>query len=182
MLRSRRILVASAALFVAGALATGCSTDALNPQADPYVGAWWECPPVKSNPTGLEHGKACTTDAECMYGKCMKGTFVTGYDASKGGICTKNSGCAKKSGGNGDTVSCATDNSSKMSYYTSFEKSKTYPNPKRTSSDPYSFCLPKCTSDKECVAWNPNTPHCIKSSTTYISVNSRNACGFDPFR
>lgn len=163
-------------------LASGCASDnnGLNGN-DTRNTPWWNCPPAVSNAQGLLHGKKCATGADCMYGQCIFGSFIVGYDTAKG-ICTKNSNCAAKEGGNGDTVPCAVDNTSADAFYTTIEKTKSGGNPKRTNPEPHKICTLGCKDDKTCASWNPDTPHCIKSSTDYVSVGTHGACGFDPFR
>ena len=176
---SRIALFVTAALI---ALSSACtSSDGTINNDDTRNTAWWNCPPVVSNAQGLLHGKKCATNADCKFGQCVFGSFIVGYDATKG-ICTKNSNCAAKEGGNGDTVPCANDNTSSEAFYTTIEKTSSGGNDKRTNPEPHKICTLGCKDDKTCTAWNPDTPHCIKNSTKYVSVGTHGACGFDPLK
>lgn len=169
------------ALAAALCLTSGCSSDDPFTNTDTRTTPWWSCPPVVSNATGLDHGKKCASSAECKYGQCVFGSFIVGYDATKG-LCTKNSNCAAKVDGNGATVPCAVDNTATAVYYTTIEKTVGGGNTDRTNPEPHKICTVGCKSDKECVAWNPDTPHCIKTSTKHVSVGTSGACGFDIFK
>lgn len=140
---------------------------------------WWQCPPVKG--TGKEHGKACTDHSECMYGFCMKGGFLAGYDGSKS-FCTKNNACT--GGASFTTAPCDYDDdpSKSIVYKATFETSKSNKNDKRTSAQPIKLCARSCKSDSECAAWNPDLPHCLKGSTKYVSIGTQPVCVFDPTR
>jgi len=141
------------------------------------TGPWWVCPPEVSNDKGLLHGKKCTADGDCKYGRCMFGTAVVGYDATKG-ICTKNNNCAAVK--SGPTVACGVDNTATDTFDSVFEKTKSSGNDKRTGSEVMKMCGRTCKSDGECAAWNPDTPHCAKTSTKYVSFGTHNMCIFDP--
>ncbi len=158
-------LLAALALF-------GCSSDGLGGDTNTRTGKWWQCPPVKG--AGLEHGKKCTTDADCMYGHCFVGGFLTGYnDAIK--FCTKNNNCT--GGDSNVTASCSSDGA----FAPAFEKTASGGNPKRTSPEPYKVCGRTCTSDAECQAWNAEMPDCIKNSTDYVSLG-KGVCGLNPLK
>lgn len=141
---------------------------------------WWACPPIKG--TGKEHGKACTDKAECMYGQCVKGGFLTGYDDSIS-YCSKNNACT--GGGSFTTAPCDYDDDKSaggVTYKSLFEKSNSSGNDKRTSFEPFKLCGRTCKNDGECAAWNAQMPHCIKSSTKYVSIGTQGICGKDPTR
>lgn len=140
---------------------------------------WLKCPPVKG--TGLEHGKKCATHEECMYGYCMKGGFLTGYDDTIS-YCTKNNACTGS--GSFTTAPCDYDDdaSKSLTFKSAFEKSKSGGNDKRTSSTPFKVCARTCKADSECEAWNAEMPHCIINSTKYVSVGTQGVCGHDPLR
>lgn len=182
-LAAQRSLRLCTALCVVAVMlvSVGCSTDGPLGETDTRNTPWWNCPPVVANTNGLLHGKKCTTGSECMYGQCIFGSFIVGYDLTKG-ICTKNSNCASKDGGNGATVACAVDNTSTDFFYTTIEKTSSGGNDKRTNPEPHKICTVGCKSDGDCVSYNPETPHCIKSSTKYVSVGTHGACGIDPFK
>ncbi len=137
---------------------------------------WWTCPPVKG--TGLDHGKKCTKHEECLYGYCMKGGHLTGYDDSIS-YCTKNNGCT-----GGDAATCAYDDNSPsgVTYKSAFEKSKSGGNTKRTSDQPVKVCARACKSDSECKQWNADLPDCIKNSTKYVSIGTQGVCGKNPLK
>lgn len=161
-------------LIPLAALLTGCNTDAFSGQApNPYVGAWWQCPPVKSNATGLQHGKKCAQDADCMYGKCVFGSPIAAYDKAIG-ICTKNNNCAAAAADPDDTSVCSTDSDGTNNFEVIFEKTKTSGNTQRSSATPgglMKMCGLLCKSDATCTAWNPELPHCGKTNHTYKSVS-----------
>lgn len=140
---------------------------------------WLICPPVKG--TGLLHGQKCSSHAECMYGYCMKGGFLTGYDDAIS-YCTKNNACTGS--GSFTTAPCDYDDdaSKSVTFKSAFEKSKSGGNDKRTSSSPFKVCAKTCKSDGECATWNAEMPHCIINSTKYVSVGAQGICGFDPTR
>jgi len=140
---------------------------------------WSTCPPVKGK--GLAHGKACTKHEECLYGYCMKGGHLAGYDNSIS-YCTKNNGCT--GGASVQTAPCGSDDGSPagVTYKSAFEKSKSSGNPKRTSSAPIKVCGRVCKSNSECASWNGKMPHCIKNSTKYISLGTQGVCGNNPLK
>ncbi len=141
---------------------------------------WWACPPIKG--TGNEHGKACTDKSECMYGQCVKGGFLTGYDDAIS-YCTKNNACT--GGGSFTTAPCDYDDDKALggvTYKSVFEKSNSSGNDKRTSAEPFKLCGRTCQADSECASWNAQMPHCIKSSTKYVSIGTQGICGKDPTR
>lgn len=139
---------------------------------------WWACPPVKG--VGKEHGKDCSSDAECMYGHCVKGGFLVGYDDSIS-YCTKNNGCTGE--GSFTTAPCSYDDDAGkgLLFMVAFEKTKSSGNDKRTSSTPYKICARSCKTDSECADWNAKMPHCM-NSTKYVSTGTAKICGFDPTR
>lgn len=150
--------------------AGGSAIDTLA-QQDP----WWQCPP-KLTPGGAHHGKKCTQDSDCLYGRCMKGGFLTSYDDAVS-YCTKNNACT--GAGSGETAPCGVDSGapSGVQYAVAFEKSKSGGNPKRTSVSVYKVCARQCKSDAECAEWNPEMPDCILASTDYVSVGVYGVCG-----
>ncbi|MCO4761423.1 MAG: hypothetical protein KC502_07955 [Myxococcales bacterium] len=152
----------------------GGTTDAGGP-TDP----WAQCPPVKGK--GLEHGKKCSKHSDCLYGYCMKGGHLTGYDDSIS-YCTKNNGCT--GGGSAQTAPCAPDDGapSGVTYKSAFEKSKSGGNDKRTSKSPYKVCARVCKTDSECASWNSEMPDCILSSTKYVSAGTQGVCGKNPLK
>ena len=144
--------------------------------AAPYD-AWWDCPPEKKNPGGKLHGQKCEKDADCLYGRCFVGGPLTGYN-SKVKFCTKNNGC-----GSGNLTSCNTENDigKNQLFYSAFEKSKSGGNDKRDpKKDVHKMCAYGCKSDSDCAKWNPDLPHCLKTSNKYISFGTNKICGVDP--
>lgn len=152
---------------------SGCTTEpTTGPGGTSRTGLWWECPPVKGN--GLEHGKKCTQHSDCQYGYCFTGGFLTGYNSAIK-FCTKNNNCT---GGDSFTSAvCSTDGE----FGSAFEKSTSGGNKSRTSPEPYKVCGRNCTSDAECVAWNPEMPDCIKNSTDFVSLG-KGVCGANPLK
>ena len=155
----------------------GGESDGASVDAGP-TDPWWACPPVKG--VGKEHGKDCATDAECMYGHCVKGGFLTGYDDSIS-YCTKNNG--RTGDGSFTTAPCTYDDDAGkgLLFMVAFEKTNSSGNDKRTSSAPYKVCALGCKSDEACASWNPKMPHCM-NSTKYVSTGTSKICGFDPTR
>lgn len=140
--------------------------------ADP----WCDCPPVKKNPGGLEHGKKCDKHEDCLYGYCMEGGHLTGYDSGVK-YCTKNNAC----GTGGDATQCETDGKFKAA----FEKTKESGNDKFAGlrcGKVVKLCARQCNSDADCATWNPELPDCIKSSTKYISMGVIGVCVKNPFK
>jgi hypothetical protein len=134
--------------------------------------ASFECPIKPLNPAGLEHGKACTQDSECMYGNCYFGPPAAGYDP-KVGVCTKNCACA------GKDAPCSTDGVDK--YTCAFERTANDGNPKRTPANGiHKMCLRICKSDDDCLAWNPALPHCINSDTPFMKYGVMKYCALLP--
>ncbi len=149
----------------------GCSSSALGGgDTNTRTGPWWVCPPVKGS--GLEHGKKCAQDSDCMYGHCFDSGFLAGY-VSGIKFCTKNNNCT-----GGDAAVCSTDGA----FASAFEKSTSGGNGKRTSPEPYKVCAKTCSSDSDCAAWNIEMPDCIKNSTDYVSVGTTGVCGVNPFK
>ncbi len=159
----------------AGDASNGDAVDEDTGPLDP----WWKCPPVKG--TGLQHGKKCVAHTDCMYGYCMNGGFLTGYDDALS-YCTKNNGCTGE--GSFTTAPCDyDDNTSKsLTFKSAFEKSKSSGNDKRKSSAPIKLCARVCKTDGECANWNAELPHCMLNSTKYVSIGTQGVCGFDPTR
>ncbi len=129
------------------------------------------CPPVLKDKTLGLHAKACTQDADCAYGLCQIGGFLTGYDNSIG-YCTKDCACSDPA------AQCSSDNASGKEFICGFELSKSGGNPK-AGATPQKRCSLHCLTDADCAAWNPAMPHCI-GSTNYVS--SAGVCGFDPLK
>ncbi len=160
-------------------LLAGCETVGGDPGAtNTRTGAWWICPPTK-NAAGAEHGKPCKIGSDCAYGHCVAGSFLAGYDGAIR-FCTKNNAC--DSVGSSETAPCSVDDAGGLAFTPAFEKSKSGGNARRISAEPAKVCALSCASDAACEAWNPEMPHCIKSSTTYVSVGAVGACGKDPTR
>ncbi len=129
------------------------------------------CPPVLKSKTLGQHAKACTQDADCAYGLCQKGGFLTGYDSGIG-YCTKDCACSDPA------AQCSSDNAGGKEFICGFELSKSGGNPK-AGATPQKRCSLHCLTDADCAAWNPALPHCI-GSTNYVS--SAGVCGFDPLK
>lgn len=129
------------------------------------------CPQTKGA-TGAHSGQKCEKHEDCMYGFCFAGGFLAAYDSSIK-FCARNVFCS--GGGN-----CSDENDGSNAFTTAFEKSKSGGNPKRTSASPYKICTRTCKSDSECAAWNPQLPHCLKTSTSYVSIGAQGACAKDP--
>jgi hypothetical protein len=162
--------------LVLALLQWGCSSDGSlgigggDEPVDTKVGPWWVCPPVKG--AGLEHGKKCSSDAECMYGHCLAGSFLVNYSANIK-FCSKNNNCAAKAGGSGASVDCSADNSSSAKFKSTFEVSKTGGNTSRTGAEVQKLCARDCTSDADCIAWNPEMPNCTGSVSKLISTGAK---------
>ncbi len=136
----------------------------------PCVGAqsWASCPPAIAVPGGKLHGQACSQDADCLYGMCMFGLPIAGYDKSVG-VCSKNCGMS------GGQAACSQDGDG--GYACVYEKSQGSGNAKR---DPiqaaFKMCGRTCKTDSDCMAWNPDLPTCAKSSTASVSVGPTGVC------
>jgi hypothetical protein len=136
---------------------------------------WWDCPPEKLHPTGALHGKKCDKNADCLYGRCVVGSPLAAYDSTIK-FCTKNNGC-----GTGNLVSCNTENGNGHIFYSVFERSVSGGNPKRDpKKDVHKFCAKNCKSNTDCVKWNPELPHCMKTTNKFISFGTNAVCGVDP--
>lgn len=144
------------------------------------IDPWWSCPPVKRT-TGAAHGKPCKVHDDCLYGNCVKGGHLTGYDDSIS-YCSKNNACT--GGGSLQTAPCGSDDGAPagVTYKSAFEKSKSSGNTKRTSKAPIKVCARTCKSDSECQGWNPEMPDCITASTKYISLGTQGICGKNPLK
>lgn len=130
------------------------------------------CPPVPKETGPGKTGTACTKDSDCLFGQCVFGAPVAGYDPGIG-FCTHVCGCP---------TDCSAENSEAGGYGCSIEKTAAN-NPKRDgSADPLKLCTRECKTDAQCKAWNPALPDCIKFSTTYIAVSVNGACGKNPFK
>jgi len=137
---------------------------------------WCDCPPEKKNPAGLEHGKKCDKHDDCLYGYCMTGGHLTGYDDGVK-FCTKNNAC----GSGGDATQCEADGKFKSG----FEKTKESGNDKfsgKKCGKVVKVCAKQCKSDGDCKAWNPELPHCIKTSTKYVSMGVIGICVRNPLK
>ena len=148
--------------------------------AGPTTG-WWACPPVKKA-SGLEHGKACTKDEDCLYSQCVTGGPLTGYDDTIK-YCTKNNACA--GGESATSAPCGADDGQPAGvvYKTVFEKTKSGGNPKRDGkTPPLKVCARTCKTDADCLSWNSQLPDCIINSTKYVSVGTQGVCGKNPFK
>ena len=135
---------------------------------------WCDCPPTKKNPGGLEHGKKCSTHDDCLYGSCVQGGHLTGYDDTVK-YCTKNNAC----GSGGDATQCEADGKFKAG----FEKTKESGNDKfsgQKCGKVVKVCAKECKSDGDCKAWNSEMPNCIKTSTKYVSMGVIGICVKNP--
>jgi hypothetical protein len=145
-----------------------------DPKAPP-ADQWWNCQPKKGT-AGALHGKKCEKDEDCLYGRCMFGLPQAGYDKAIG-ICSKNCGYP----GGGDAAYCKADNGGGGDFDCALEKTANSGNDKRDKAQVpyqrvYKACTRTCKSDADCMAWNPELPTCIKSSTKYVAVGTLGAC------
>ncbi len=130
------------------------------------------CAPVATN-VGALHGKACTKDSECLYGLCLFGTPVAGYDP-KVGVCSKNCGFTD----GGAAAACATENTGDKAYVCAIEKTLAAGNTKQDTKllGVFHMCALACDLDDDCVAANPALPNCLKASTGQLSVPPQGVC------
>jgi len=136
--------------------------------------SWCDCPPAKHYPGGLEHGKKCAKHDDCLYGQCVTGGHLAGYDDSIM-YCTKNNACS--TGGN--ATQCEGDGKFKAG----FEKTKESGNDKfggQKCGKVVKVCAKQCKNDGECMEWNSELPNCIKVSTRYVSMGVIGICGKNP--
>ncbi len=171
-------MVFSALLVTVFTLCGGCETAGVGGEVDTRTGPWWVCPPVK-NDALLAHGKPCTNGTECAYGHCAVGSFLVGYDPAIK-ICVKNNACTGE--GSSVTAPCSFDDTTPGEFVSAFERSKSGGNLARTGAEPTKICARSCSSDANCVAWNPETPDCMTSSTDYVSHGTKGVCGKNPFK
>lgn len=135
---------------------------------------WFNCLPTPVNPGAKLHGQGCTADADCLYGQCMFGLPLAGYDKSIG-ICTKNCGY---SGGGSKNIACDAEDPSGNLYKCVYEKTQKIGNTYRdlTKQDLFKACARTCANDNDCKAWNPDLPTCTKSSTGQLSTPAVGVC------
>jgi hypothetical protein len=160
------------------------SADGADVDAGP-IDPWKVCPPVKGS--GKEHGKACASHDECLYGYCMTGGFLTGYDASIS-YCTKNNRCCADDlpcyGASKEPANCYVDDGAPQGVqYRGAKEMTNEKNDKFVKGKPVDWvCARGCKTDAECASWNPAMPHCILNSTKYVSMGTQGLCGNDPTR
>ncbi len=150
------------------------AADAAGPQdvgADVAKSDPFQCPVETANPALGKHGVKCTQNSDCMYGSCVFGSPLSGYDSTIG-FCTKNCGCT------GTAAVCSTDDiDMNTTFKCVMEKTALGGNPKRDGSKPVTkMCARACQKDDECVAWNPELPNCMTFSNDYVSIPS-GICG-----
>ena len=133
---------------------------------------FWLCPPLAGN-VGALHGQPCGKDSECLYGLCLFGLPLAGYD-SKIGVCSKNCGYAD----GGAAATCGTENTLSNSFVCVTEKAASAGNTKQNGSLPSTIkaCGLTCETDVDCAAWNPALPNCFKASTAELSVPLQGVC------
>lgn len=163
----------------AGAADGGAAKDtSLASSCKPGLGAldrWWLCPPETAHPDKALHGQKCQTDADCLYGLCLFGLPLAGYDKAIG-ICSKNCGFD-----GGKLAPCALEDGNPVAgdaYYCTIEKTVQSGNTLQDASlpGPFKMCAHGCKSDADCKAWNPDLPTCLKQSTPHLSTNPNGIC------
>lgn len=142
-------------LLAAAALLGGCiDTETVDPGECPYPA------PVISNATGLLHGIACNSNADCKYGTCLKNAMQQG-GASTVGVCTKQCSCG------GATSQCSNDDdSTKGLTFTCIVR----------ATGAGKECGLTCTSDAFCQSVNPAQPFCVASLKGVFSAGARKVC------
>lgn len=135
---------------------------------------WFNCVPTPVNAGAKLHGQSCTADADCLYGLCMFGLPLAGYDKAIG-ICSKNCGYA---GGGSKNIACDAEDPSGNLYKCVMEKTAKIGNAYRdpTKQDLFKSCARTCVSDNDCKAWNPDLPTCTKVSTGQLSTPAVGVC------
>lgn len=125
-------------LALLGLVFNGCLGDDSNSSSDGFNNTSSTDVNI-TNPTGLLHGEACTSDGECKFGTCLKSGGVASF-----GYCTKdctanvNSAC-----GNDDKTSTAYPTNT----YACLRKKTS-----QSSVNPLQHCAVRCATDQECVA------------------------------
>ncbi len=146
--------------------------------------SWWQdCPPSLVNPDGAKHGKACAQDSECLYNHCIFGAPLAGYNPQVG-VCSKR--CNACSSG-APVSACDVDNGAGAEYRCVYEKQQgnpLYVEPAEEANGKVIMCGRACkcsgtlcTADPACIAWNPDLPDCIGTSSKSLSVNPNGTCG-----
>ncbi len=142
------------------------------------VDNWNLCAPEPVNPGGKLHGEACASDAECLYGRCMFGLPLAGYDPSIG-ICSKNCGLQGSA-----FAACSIEEgqpTANDAYYCTLERSTQTGNTYRNANLPvFKMCAHGCKTNADCIAWNPALPSCLKQSTISLSTNPKGVCAKVP--
>jgi len=135
-------------------------------KSDPF-----QCPPETPNAALGKHGTKCTQNSDCMYGVCVAGAPLAGYNQDIK-FCTKNCNCPTAA------ANCyADDTDMNNTYKCVIEKTKIGGNPGRDGSKPtVNMCARVCQKDADCLAWNPDMPNCLKVSNKFVSVPS-GVCG-----
>lgn len=135
---------------------------------------WFNCVPTPINAGAKLHGQSCAADADCLYGICMFGLPLAGYDKAIG-VCSKNCGY---SGGGSKNIACDAEDPSGNLYKCVMEKTQKIGNTYRdvTKQDLFKSCARTCVNDNDCKAWNPDLPTCTKVSTSQLSTPAVGVC------
>lgn len=135
---------------------------------------WFNCLPTPVNAGAKLHGESCAVDADCLYGVCMFGLPLAGYDKAIG-ICTKNCGFSLAPSKN---IPCDAEDPSGNKFKCVMEKTQKIGNTMRDLSKPDLFkaCARTCVTDNDCKAYNPDLPTCSKSSTAQLSTPAVGVC------
>ncbi len=164
---------------------TGTSSDIGSPTDDMEVAPackptmtseekWFNCLPTPVNTGAKLHGESCAVDADCLYGVCMFGLPLAGYDKNIG-ICSKNCGYSL---GSSKNIACDAEDPSGNKYKCVMEKTQKIGNTLRdlTKQDLFKSCARTCVNDNDCKAYNPDLPTCTKVSTGQLSTPAVGVC------
>lgn len=135
---------------------------------------WFNCLPTPVNAGAKLHGESCAADADCLYGVCMFGLPLAGYDKAIG-VCTKNCGFSL---GSSKNIACDAEDPSGNKFKCVMEKTQKIGNTMRdlAKQDLFKSCARTCANDNDCKAYNPDLPTCTKVSTAQLSTPAVGVC------
>ena len=147
----RRLLAALCGALSLFAVACDNNGDGNDPNGPATI---CKFPVAVSNATGKSYGEACTTNAECEYGKCMMPGETGNITNTKFGFCTR-------------ACDCNNDNAAKIPAQEKEALDCIYPT---TPAQHYRHVVIQCTSLQQCQDISPEWTACKNPGVGVASV------------